>query len=120
MRVKNAISGMLLLVLGFTVGSAAAMLVMAPVCGIDSNSLSPGPAIMTLDQNWNITGIVAPNHHSNIARIEISKIRRNDGNKPASIATPLPAQGGKETLRADILMLAVIAAGGRRSGSRAP
>jgi hypothetical protein len=121
MRVKNAISGMLLLVLGFTVGSAAAMLVTAPVGNIGSTNLSHDPAVMTLDHNWNITGIVmTPDHHSNITETEINKIRRNDSNRAGSIATPQPRPCGKQTLRADLLMLAVIVAGGHRSSPGSP
>jgi hypothetical protein len=49
MRAKNAISGVLMLVLGFSVGSAVAMLMTAPSAGIHSSKLSQGPAILTLD-----------------------------------------------------------------------
>jgi hypothetical protein len=65
MRLKNAISGMFLLVLGLCVGSAVAMLVMA-FGVIGPSKLHRGPAIVTFDKNWDITGIVTPDHQSNI------------------------------------------------------
>lgn len=78
MRVKGAISGMPALVLGFAVGSAAAMLVMAIAAGFGDHSskFSQGPAIFTLDQDWNITGIRRPerNSNSNITETETNNL----------------------------------------------
>jgi hypothetical protein len=123
MRVKNAISGVLMLVLGFTVGSAAAMLAMAPGAGVDSTKLSQGPATLTLDHNWNITGIVTPDHHLNITGTDTNNplLRSGQrGDEEAPIATPPPQPLGKRMVRANLLMLALILAGGRRHPCGSP
>jgi hypothetical protein len=68
MRLKSAISRMLVPALGLCVGSAAAG------GGIGPNKLHYGPAIMTLDHNWNITGIVTPDHHSNMRGVDTNNM----------------------------------------------
>ena len=97
MRVKRAISGMLLLALGLCVGSAVAMLLTA-FGGIGPSKLHHGPAIVTFDQNWNITGIVTPNHRSSTAVSNTNATLLRDGQpggKGAFIAKPPPGPRGK-------------------------
>ena len=120
MRVKNAISGMLSLLLGLTVGSAAAMLVMSPGGSIGSSKVSQRPAIITLDRNWNITGIVTPEHDSNITGAQTNNtLLRNRRRSNDGIFSATEAQGPRDklTVRANLLMLALIVAGGHRSAS---
>jgi hypothetical protein len=97
MRLKNAISGMLLLALGLCVGSAVAILAMA-FGGIGPSKLHHSPAIVTFDHNWNITGIVTQDHHSNITggNTNDTPLRNGQpGGRGTSIAKPPPGSRGK-------------------------
>ena len=55
MGVKNAFSEIIMLVLGLTVGSAAALSVTTPGVGLVSGE-SPRPEIVTLQHGWKTRG----------------------------------------------------------------
>jgi hypothetical protein len=123
MRVKNAISGVLMLVLGFSVGSAVAMLITASDASIHSSKLSQGPAILTLDHNWNITGVVTQDDHFMITGTDTNNALLRNGQRgdvDAPLATPPPRPLGKRMMRANLLMLALVLAGGRRNSPGSP
>jgi len=119
MRVKNAFSEIIMLVLGLTVGSAAALSVTTPGVGLVSGE-SHRPEIVTIEYGWKTPGMVKPKHDSNNTGADPDHTtlhNRKHSYPNVSRVTPSLEARGNQNVRTNILMLALIVAEGRRSTS---
>jgi len=120
MRVENAISEIIMLVLGLTIGSASALLVTTSGVGLGPGEPSHLSAIMTLDHVLS-PEIVTPEHDSNNKEAELDNTSPH-GRQQAyhGVSSATPQTHSKQSVRTNMLMLAVIVAGGGRSSSGSP
>ena len=119
MRVKNAISEIIALVLGLAVGCAGALLVTTTGVGLVSGE-SHRPAIMSLNHGSKTAAIVTAGRHSNntVAVLDNTPPHgRQHVHRGVSSATPPLETHGNQSMRTNILVLSLIVAVGRQSTS---
>ena len=119
MRVKNAISEVIALVLGLAIGCAVALLVTTTGVGLVSGE-SHRPAIMSLNHGWKTAGIVTAAHHSNntVAQLDNTPPHgRQHVHRGVSSATPPLETHGNQSMRTNILVLSLIVTVVRQSTS---